>query len=179
VSPDRIGGLPSEVEQGVRSTLLGNVNLQVLLQQLVHELEELNEIRLAGTVRTNQHVEWPKLQIHLPDRQEALELDAVQPASLSYLTRPPRPTLVVDTGGLYALYDTDDAHHAEVRRVVEQEPGMLIVPVVILAELDYLLREFLGVDAELDFLDGIARVHPKEMVRGTHPTPAPPGIETG
>jgi hypothetical protein len=30
-------------------------------------------------------------------------------------------------------------------------------PWYILAELDYLLREFLGVEAELDFLEGIAR----------------------
>lgn len=34
--------------------------------------------------------------------------------------------------------------------------GAIIVPTVILAELDYLLREFLGVDAKLDFLKGIA-----------------------
>jgi uncharacterized protein len=65
-------------------------------------------------------------------------------------------TLVADSGALYALYDADDAHHAAVRRVIEHEHGLVIVPTVILAELDYLLREFLGVDAELDFLDGIA-----------------------
>jgi predicted nucleic acid-binding protein len=41
--------------------------------------------------------------------------------------------------------------------VVEGERGPIILPVVILAELDYLLREFLGVEAELDFLEGIAR----------------------
>ena len=64
-------------------------------------------------------------------------------------------TLVADTGGLYALYDADDAHHVQVRRVIEQERGSIIIPTAILAELDYLLREFLGVDAELDFLDGI------------------------
>jgi predicted nucleic acid-binding protein len=65
-------------------------------------------------------------------------------------------TLVADTGGLYALYDADDVHHASVRQVISQERGTLIVPTVILAELDYLLREFLGVDAELDFLAGLA-----------------------
>ncbi|MFQ5545605.1 MAG: PIN domain-containing protein [Acidiferrobacterales bacterium] len=64
-------------------------------------------------------------------------------------------TLVADSGALYALYDADDAHHAEVRLVVENERGAIIIPTVILAELDYLLREFLGVDAELDFLDNI------------------------
>jgi uncharacterized protein len=65
--------------------------------------------------------------------------------------------LVADTGALYALYDADDLHHAAVRQVVEGERGPIILPVVILAELDYLLREFLGVEAELDFLEGIAR----------------------
>lgn len=65
-------------------------------------------------------------------------------------------TVVADSGALYALYDADDAHHAPVRRVIEQERGFIIVPVTILAEIDYLLREFLGVDAELAFLDGIA-----------------------
>ncbi len=65
-------------------------------------------------------------------------------------------TLVADSGALYALYDADDAHHGKVRKVIDRERGAIIVPTVILAELDYLLREFLGVDAELDFLEGIA-----------------------
>jgi len=65
-------------------------------------------------------------------------------------------TLVADSGALYALYDADEAHHGEVREVIDRERGIIIVPTVILAELDYLLREFLGVDTELDFLKGIA-----------------------
>ncbi len=64
-------------------------------------------------------------------------------------------TLVADTGALYALYDADDTHHAAVRGVIEDEPGAIVIPVVILAELDYLLRTFLGIDAELDFLNGV------------------------
>lgn len=64
--------------------------------------------------------------------------------------------LIADSGALYALYDSDNAHHHAAQAVIENEPGSIIIPVAILAELDYLLREFLGVDAELDFLDGIA-----------------------
>lgn len=65
-------------------------------------------------------------------------------------------SIVADSGALYALYDADDANHAGVRRVLEGERGPIIIPTVILAELDYLLREFLGVDAELAFLEGVA-----------------------
>ncbi len=64
--------------------------------------------------------------------------------------------LICDTGGIYALYDAGDAEHAAVRAVVEQEPAPLCLPSVLLAELDYLLTTHLGVDAELDFLQGLA-----------------------
>jgi hypothetical protein len=63
--------------------------------------------------------------------------------------------VVADSGGLYALYDAGDKYHAAVRKAVEQEAGAVIVPALLLAELDYLLREYLGVDAELDLLAGI------------------------
>ena len=61
--------------------------------------------------------------------------------------------LIADSGALYALYDTDDRHHAAVQQAIKNDPGPIIIPMAILAELDYLLRQFLGVDAELDFID--------------------------
>ena len=64
--------------------------------------------------------------------------------------------VVADSGALYALYDASDAHHSSVREVVDNEPGPIIVPTAILAEVDYLLREYLGVSAELDFLDSLS-----------------------
>jgi hypothetical protein len=64
-------------------------------------------------------------------------------------------TLVADFGALYALYDADDDHHEAVQQIVAHERGSIIVPTAILSEIDYLLREFLGVDAEIDFLDGL------------------------
>lgn len=65
-------------------------------------------------------------------------------------------SLVADSGALYALYDADDAHHVAVVEVLRSHRGPIVVPVVILAEVDYLLREFLGADAELAFLRGLA-----------------------
>ena len=64
-------------------------------------------------------------------------------------------TVIADSGAVYALYDLDDAHHSAVRQVIETEPGAIILPVVLLAELDYLLEEYLGVTAELDFLNDL------------------------
>ena len=64
-------------------------------------------------------------------------------------------TLIADTGGLYALFDADDNHDLAVRGVIDHETGPIIVPAGILSEIDYLLREFLGVDAELAFLENV------------------------
>ncbi len=66
-------------------------------------------------------------------------------------------SLIADSGALYAIFDADDAHHTGVCEVLESERGTVIVPVAILAELDYLLREFLGIEAELDFMDSLIR----------------------
>ena len=63
--------------------------------------------------------------------------------------------LIADSGAVYALYDEDDRWHHSIAAVVEREPGALIVPMAILAEIDYLLLKRLGVDAELDFLDDL------------------------
>jgi predicted nucleic acid-binding protein len=64
--------------------------------------------------------------------------------------------LIADSGGIYALYDAADRHHAAARAVLRKERGAIIVPIAVLGELDYLLREFLGIDAELDFLEAVA-----------------------
>ncbi len=64
-------------------------------------------------------------------------------------------TLIADSGALYAIYDKGDRHHAAVLKSLKTEIGAIIVPSVILSEIDYLLREFLGVEAELDFIDGL------------------------
>lgn len=60
--------------------------------------------------------------------------------------------VVADTGALYALYDADEKDFARVREALATLRGPIYVPEAILGELDYLLRAWLGVDAELAFL---------------------------
>ena len=59
---------------------------------------------------------------------------------------------IADTGALYALFDRNDADHEGVKKALDAVSGSILVPTAIMAELDYLLREWLGVDAELAFL---------------------------
>src|SRR5215472_16409669 len=66
-----------------------------------------------------------------------------------------RVALIADSGGLYALYDRRDRHHACVRAAVENETGPIIVPAALLSEIDYLLNTKLGLAAETRFLQAI------------------------
>jgi len=63
--------------------------------------------------------------------------------------------LICDTSGVLALYDAAHAHHAATAAVVEAEVGDLLVPVVLLAEIDYLLHSRLGAEAAYDFLRAV------------------------
>jgi predicted nucleic acid-binding protein len=63
--------------------------------------------------------------------------------------------LICDTGAVYALYDADDIHHTAAKAVVEAEAGPRFLPIILLAEIDYLLTARLGGDAALDFLQSI------------------------
>ena len=64
--------------------------------------------------------------------------------------------MIADTGGLYALYDGDDRWHRKVVDFIESVDEPVIVPVVILAELSYMLNRKLGIDAELELLRSVA-----------------------
>jgi predicted nucleic acid-binding protein len=63
--------------------------------------------------------------------------------------------IVADSGAIYALYDAADRHHRQVVAALKKHSGPVVVPAPVLGELDYLLRHFLGVDAELSFLDDV------------------------
>jgi uncharacterized protein len=64
--------------------------------------------------------------------------------------------LIADSGAIYALYDARDRHHSAVAHVISVENGAMVVPMAILAEIDYLLRVRLGSRALFRFLEGIS-----------------------
>ncbi|HSY50984.1 MAG TPA: PIN domain-containing protein [Thermoanaerobaculia bacterium] len=65
--------------------------------------------------------------------------------------------ILVDTSGLLAALVADQRHHeACAFALLEAEPPRILSPFV-LAETDYLLQKFGGLDAELPFLDEVAR----------------------
>src|ERR1700722_5987482 len=64
--------------------------------------------------------------------------------------------LIADSGAIYALYDARDRHHSAVARVIDDESGAIVVPMAILAEIDYFLRVRLGNRALFRFLEGVA-----------------------
>jgi predicted nucleic acid-binding protein len=63
--------------------------------------------------------------------------------------------IILDTGGLYAYLDTDDADHDIARAYVDTESGPFILSPFVLAELDCLVQTRLGVSAECALLDDV------------------------
>jgi uncharacterized protein len=63
--------------------------------------------------------------------------------------------LVVDAGPLYAVADRRDRNHARCRELLEAAPRPLLVPVLVVTEVAYLIRERLGPDAEVVFGESI------------------------
>jgi predicted nucleic acid-binding protein len=65
--------------------------------------------------------------------------------------------IVLDTSGLLAALDADQRHHQPARQVLAADPGPLLLSPFVLAELDHLLLERVGVDAERALLEEVAR----------------------
>lgn len=63
--------------------------------------------------------------------------------------------LICDTSGVYALYDANDVEHERTMDAVDAETEPLFLPVILLAEIDYLLLTRLGADAAFDFLEEV------------------------
>lgn len=63
--------------------------------------------------------------------------------------------IVLDSGGLYAFLDTDDADHEAASAAIDASPGPFVLTPFVLAEVDYLVQRRLGVAAECAFLDDV------------------------
>ena len=64
--------------------------------------------------------------------------------------------LIADTSGLLAAINGGDRAHEDVRRCLERERGPILVPDLVIAEVDYLLLRHVGRAAEEAFLEDLA-----------------------
>jgi predicted nucleic acid-binding protein len=64
--------------------------------------------------------------------------------------------IVLDTSGLLAALDADQRHHGPARQALASDDGPLLLSPFVLAELDYLLLERVGPEAEQALLDEVA-----------------------
>lgn len=60
--------------------------------------------------------------------------------------------LLIDSGVLYAIHDRRDHWHQRCVTLIEETAESLLVPVTVLPEVTYLLRERLGIHAERAFV---------------------------
>lgn len=65
-------------------------------------------------------------------------------------------TLIVDAAPLITLVDRRDRLQSTVERILSDEPGELVLPAPVSAEVDYLVRERLGRAAHREFLAELA-----------------------
>jgi predicted nucleic acid-binding protein len=63
--------------------------------------------------------------------------------------------LVIDTGPLLAALDAADPDHGRCAQLLSEAQEDLVVPMLVLAELDYWCHKRLGVDAWIVFLDDL------------------------
>jgi predicted nucleic acid-binding protein len=65
-------------------------------------------------------------------------------------------SVLLDTGVLYAYYDRDDAWHRRAAALVRSEAGELLVPALVIPEVDHLLGQRLGRKARRTFYQSLA-----------------------
>jgi uncharacterized protein len=64
--------------------------------------------------------------------------------------------IIADTSGLLAAFGKDARDHSAARTAIELDEGPVVISPFVLAELDYLLAERVGVEPELQFLREVA-----------------------
>jgi uncharacterized protein len=65
--------------------------------------------------------------------------------------------ILLDTSGILAALFEDQRHHEECAKVLREAEGPLIISPFVLAETDYLIQKYAGIDAEIMFLQEIHR----------------------
>jgi predicted nucleic acid-binding protein len=63
--------------------------------------------------------------------------------------------LVADTSGILAALNANDGAHERVRETLEREVGRIVVPELVLAEVDYLTLKHLGQAAAESFIEDV------------------------
>lgn len=61
--------------------------------------------------------------------------------------------VLADTSGIIALLDKSDRHHQSVLKIIQQED--ILIPSIILSEVDYLATKYLGNKAFSSFLEDL------------------------
>jgi predicted nucleic acid-binding protein len=64
--------------------------------------------------------------------------------------------IVADTSAIIALVDADDCHHRVLLELFREDPDAWILPWAVLPEIDYLLMNHVGPEAELAFVRDLA-----------------------
>lgn len=65
-------------------------------------------------------------------------------------------TLIVDAGPIVAMHDRNDPRQGAVEALLRAEPGLLVIPAPVSAEIDYLLAVRLGEASRQAFLEDAA-----------------------
>jgi predicted nucleic acid-binding protein len=63
--------------------------------------------------------------------------------------------LLLDTGALYAYYDRDDDWHERMRTLIDGESGPLLLPAVVIPEVDHLLGRAIGPHAQVALYEDV------------------------
>ena len=64
--------------------------------------------------------------------------------------------ILLDASGLFAFVNGADPHREAIQRLIDEDPGPLILSPYVVAELDYLLSTRIGVQQEAEFLRDVA-----------------------
>lgn len=64
-------------------------------------------------------------------------------------------SILLDSGIVYAYYDRSDAWHERARTLIADERGGLVLPALVIPEVDHLLRHRLGTGACRTFYEGL------------------------